>query len=66
MKRRDFLKKAGVGTAAALAASAVNAPYVIAQKKTAIRLRGRDSICNSAFLTFNDVYYPRNYGQTDQ
>jgi len=38
MKRRDFLKKAGVG-AAAVAATAVNAPYVIAQKKTTIRWR---------------------------
>jgi TRAP-type mannitol/chloroaromatic compound transport system substrate-binding protein len=32
MKRRDFLKKAGLGTAAAVAATAVNAPNVIAQK----------------------------------
>ena len=32
MKRRDFLKKAGVGTAAAVAATAVGAPAVIAQK----------------------------------
>ena len=32
MKRRDFLKKAGVG-AAAVAATAVSAPAVIAQKK---------------------------------
>jgi TRAP-type mannitol/chloroaromatic compound transport system substrate-binding protein len=32
MKRRDFLKKAGIG-AAAVAATAVNAPAVIAQKK---------------------------------
>ncbi|MEW6673210.1 MAG: TRAP transporter substrate-binding protein [Thermodesulfobacteriota bacterium] len=39
MKRRDFLKKAGVGTAAAVAATAVKAPYVIAAKKTAIRWR---------------------------
>jgi TRAP-type mannitol/chloroaromatic compound transport system substrate-binding protein len=38
MKRRDFLKKAGVG-AAAVAATAVNAPFVIAQKKTTIRWR---------------------------
>ena len=38
MKRRDFLKKAGVG-AAAVAATAVNAPYVIAQKKTTIKWR---------------------------
>ena len=33
MKRRDFLKKAGVGAAAAVAATAVNAPAVIGQKK---------------------------------
>lgn len=33
MKRRDFLKKAGVGAAAAVTASAVAAPNVIAQKK---------------------------------
>jgi TRAP-type mannitol/chloroaromatic compound transport system substrate-binding protein len=39
MKRRDFLKKAGVGTVAAMAATAVNAPYVIAQKKTPIKWR---------------------------
>lgn len=39
MKRRDFLKKAGVGTVAAVAATAVNAPYVIAQKKTPIKWR---------------------------
>lgn len=39
MKRRDILKKAGVGTAAAVAATAVGAPYVIAQQKTAIRWR---------------------------
>jgi len=39
MKRRDFLKKAGVGTAAAVAATAVNAPYVIAAKKTTIKWR---------------------------
>jgi TRAP-type mannitol/chloroaromatic compound transport system substrate-binding protein len=32
MKRRDFLKKAGMGTAAAVAASAVSAPHVLAQK----------------------------------
>lgn len=38
MKRRDFIKKAGVG-AAAVAATAVNAPYVIAQKKTTIKWR---------------------------
>ena len=33
MKRRDFLKKAGVGTAAAIAATTLNAPAVIAQEK---------------------------------
>jgi len=38
MKRRDFLKKAGVG-AAAVAATTVNAPFVHAQKKTTIRWR---------------------------
>ncbi|RJX35392.1 MAG: TRAP transporter substrate-binding protein [Desulfarculus sp.] len=32
MKRRDFLKKAGIGAAAAAAATAVNAPFVHAQK----------------------------------
>lgn len=37
MKKRDFLKKAGVGSAAAVAA--VNAPSVIAQSKTPIRWR---------------------------
>lgn len=37
MKKRDFLKKAGVGTAAAVAA--VNAPYVKAQSKTPIKWR---------------------------
>ena len=39
MKRRDFLKKAGTGAAAAVAATAVNAPYVIAGKKTPIKWR---------------------------
>ena len=38
MKRRDFLKKAGVG-AAAVAATTVNAPFVHAQKKTTIKWR---------------------------
>ena len=37
MKKRDFLKKAGVGTVAAVAA--VNAPYVQAAKKTTIKWR---------------------------
>ena len=32
MKRRDFLKKAGLG-AAAVAATTINAPAVLAQKK---------------------------------
>jgi TRAP-type mannitol/chloroaromatic compound transport system substrate-binding protein len=39
MKRRDFIKKAGVATAAVAATSVVNAPYVIAQKKTPIKWR---------------------------
>ena len=39
MKKRDFLKKAGVGTAATVAATAVNAPYVLAQSKTPIKWR---------------------------
>jgi len=38
MKRREFMKKAGVG-AAAVAATAVNAPFVHASKKTTIRWR---------------------------
>jgi TRAP-type mannitol/chloroaromatic compound transport system substrate-binding protein len=38
MKRRDFLKKAGVG-AAAVAATTVNAPYVIAKKKIRWRMQ---------------------------
>jgi TRAP-type mannitol/chloroaromatic compound transport system substrate-binding protein len=38
MKRRDFIKKAGIG-AAAVAATAVNAPFVHAAKKTTIRWR---------------------------
>jgi TRAP-type mannitol/chloroaromatic compound transport system substrate-binding protein len=37
MNKREFLKKAGVGTAATVAA--VNAPYVIAQQKTTIKWR---------------------------
>ena len=39
MERRDFLKKAGVGAAAAVAASTVNAPYVIAKKKIRWRMQ---------------------------
>lgn len=38
MKRRDFIKKAGVGTAA-LAATTIHAPFVHADKKTTIRWR---------------------------
>jgi len=38
MKRRNVIKKAGVG-AAAVAATAVSAPYVLAQKKTPIKWR---------------------------
>ena len=38
MKKRDFLKTAGAGTAAA-AVSAINAPYVHAAKKTTIKWR---------------------------
>ena len=33
MKRRDFLKKSGSAAAAAVAASAIGAPAVIAQPK---------------------------------
>ncbi len=39
MKRRDILKKAGMGTAAAVAATTLGAPYVIAQNKTPIKWR---------------------------
>ena len=39
MKRRDILKKAGVGTVAAVAATALGAPNVIAQNKTPIKWR---------------------------
>ena len=60
MKRRDFLKKAGVGTAA-VAATAVNAPYVIAQKKTTIKWRMQTyagaalsaHVCKPAIDAFN-------------
>src|SRR3989339_1836038 len=38
MKRREFIKKAGVG-AAAVAATAVNAPYVISAQKSTIKWR---------------------------
>ncbi len=39
MKRRDFIKKAGAGTAAVAAATTVAAPNVIAQSKTPIKWR---------------------------
>jgi len=39
MKRREFLKKAGVGATAAVAATAVNAPFVHASQKSTIRWR---------------------------
>lgn len=38
MKRRDFLKKAGMGTAAAVAAGTVGAPAVLAQKKYNLKM----------------------------
>ena len=38
IKRRDFIKKVGVG-AAAVAATAVNAPFVHAAKKSTIKWR---------------------------
>ena len=37
MNKREFLKKAGLGTAATVAA--VNAPFVHAEKKTTIKWR---------------------------
>lgn len=39
IKRREFIKKAGVGTAAALAATTVQAPFVHAAQKSTIRWR---------------------------
>ena len=39
MKRREFIKKVGTGAAAAVAATAVAAPSVIAGKKTTIKWR---------------------------
>jgi TRAP-type mannitol/chloroaromatic compound transport system substrate-binding protein len=38
MKRRDFLKKAGMGTAAAVAATTLSAPAVLAQKKYRLKM----------------------------
>ena len=60
MKRRDFLKKAGVGTAA-VAATAVNAPFVHAAKKTTIKWRMQTyagaalsaHVCKPAIDAFN-------------
>jgi TRAP-type mannitol/chloroaromatic compound transport system substrate-binding protein len=39
MKRRDFLKKTGIGTAAAVATSALSAPAVLAAAKKKYRLK---------------------------
>ena len=39
MKRRSFLKNAGVGTAAAAAATTLSAPYVKAQSTIKWRLQ---------------------------
>ena len=39
LKRREFIKKAGIGTAAAVAATTISAPYVHAAKKTTIKWR---------------------------
>ena len=39
MKRRSFIKKAGVGTAAAAATATLGAPYVKAQKQIKWRLQ---------------------------
>ena len=39
MKRREFIKKIGTGAAAAVAATAMAAPSVIADKKTPIKWR---------------------------
>jgi len=62
MKRRDFLKKAGVG-AAAVAAATVNAPFVHAAKKTTIKWRMQTyagaalsaHVCKPAIDAFNKV-----------
>ena len=62
MKRRDFLKKAGVG-AAAVAATTVNAPFVHAAKKTTIKWRMQtyagpalsEHVCKPAIDAFNKV-----------
>ena len=60
IKRRDFIKKAGVG-AAAVAATAVNAPFVHAAKKTTIKWRMQTyagaalsaHVCKPAIDAFN-------------
>ncbi|MBW2338631.1 MAG: twin-arginine translocation signal domain-containing protein, partial [Deltaproteobacteria bacterium] len=62
MKRRDFLKKAGVG-AAAVAATTVSAPFVHAAKKTTIKWRMQTyagaalsaHVCKPAIDAFNKV-----------
>ena len=70
MKRRDFLKKAGVG-AAAVAATAVNAPFVHgSKKKTTIKVAGckryagcrplAAHVCKPAIDAFNKVANGRN------
>ena len=62
MKRRDFIKKTGLG-AAAVAATAVNAPFVHASKKTPIKWRMQTyagpalaaHVCKPAIDAFNKV-----------
>nr|WP_205749258.1 twin-arginine translocation signal domain-containing protein [Desulfopila sp. IMCC35008] len=39
MERREFIKKAGLGAAAAVAATTINAPFVHAANKTPIKWR---------------------------
>lgn len=59
MKRRDFLKKAGAGAAAAVAATTVNAPYVIAKKKIRWRMQTyagaalAEHVCKPGIDAFN-------------
>ena len=59
MKRREFLKKAGVGAAAAVAASTVNAPYVTAKKKIRWRMQTyagaslAEHVCKPSIDAFN-------------
>ena len=62
MKRRDFIKKAGIG-AAAVAATTVSAPFVHAAKKTTIKWRMQTyagaplsaHVCKPAIDAFNKV-----------